>query len=111
MDKPMDEHTEHRFVVELVCGAHTILLHDEQMEAVLSGERRVIEGTVHVVDRHFFNTWWYFNDVGLGLLRVEHGEDPERTTVAWEGRIHDAYVGTQPSAPMQSMTGPLGQMG
>ncbi|MFZ4499053.1 MAG: hypothetical protein ACOYMX_05055 [Burkholderiales bacterium] len=89
----MSEHFLHRFVVDTCEGACWIVLQDEQMDAVSSGERRVVEGGPRSTPWRNRLSWWYFNDVGIGLLRVEAGGDAESATPLWEGRIHDAYVG------------------
>jgi len=89
----MPEHFVHRFAVDAPAGACWIVLKEEQMDAVLSGERRVIEGGPRSTPMRAGFSWWYFNDVGIGLLRVEAGADAQSAASLWEGRIHDAYVG------------------
>ena len=90
----MPEHVLHRFMFEPKAGhRYWVALHGEQMEAVLCGERRVVEGASRRTPWGSNPSWWYFNDVGIGLLRVEAGPDAENTTTLWEGRVHDAYRG------------------
>ncbi len=90
----MPEQLLHRFSFESKAGhRYWVALHGEQMDAVLSGERRVVEGARRRTPSGITPSWWYFNDVGLGLLRVETGPDAENTTTLWEGRAHDAYHG------------------
>jgi hypothetical protein len=84
----------HRFAFETPeDGCRWVVLHDEQMDAVLSGERRVIEGRPRQTVAGTEYIWWYFNDAGLDLLRVETGLHAAAAAPLWEGRIHDAYVG------------------
>jgi len=89
----MPDHFFHRFVIEAAGQRIPIALHQEQMDAVLSGERRVVEGMPLRIATATALVWWYFNDTGISLLRVELGTDADRADVVWEGRIHDAYVG------------------
>ncbi len=89
----MPDHLLHRFVIEAKSQHHWVALHQEQMDAVLAAERRVVEGIPRRVGTATAFVWWYFNDSGSSLLRVEMGTDADRADVVWEGRIHDAYVG------------------
>ena len=89
----MPEHFFHRFAIEVAGRRVPIALHQEQMDAILSGERRVVEGMPQRIANETAFVWWYFNDTGLGLLHVEMGSDPDHAAVVWEGRLHDAYVG------------------
>jgi len=89
----MPEHFLHRFAFESPVGRYWIVLQDEQMDAVLSGERRVVQGGPRSTPSRTAFSWWYFNDAGIGLLRVETGSDAAMAWPVWEGRIHDAYVG------------------
>ncbi|MBU3694726.1 MAG: hypothetical protein FGM40_07860 [Rhodocyclaceae bacterium] len=90
----MPKHFLHRFAFEANSRRYWIALHDEQMDAVLSGERRVVEALPRgnaAADAG--PAWWYFNDTGIALLRVEAGSSATDADPVWEGRIHDAYVG------------------
>ena len=90
----MPKHLLHRFAFESGGRRYWVALHDEQMDAVLSGERRVVEAMPRgnaAADAG--PAWWYFNDSGIGLLRVESGPSALDAWPVWEGRIHDAYVG------------------
>ncbi len=89
----MPEHFFHRFGIEADARRLWIALHQEQMDSILSGERRVVEGLPLRVGAILEYAWWYFNDSGPGLLRVEVGTDADRAATLWEGRIHDAYIG------------------
>jgi len=89
----MPEHFLHRFAVEIDGRRSWVTLHQEQMDAVLSGERRVVEANPRLGQEADKRTWWYFHDSGIGLLRVESGAAPDAAKPHWEGRVHDAYVG------------------
>jgi|GEM_PF-1244702 len=90
----MPKNLLHRFAFEAAGKRYWVTLHAEQMDAVSSGERRVIEALPRgnaAADAG--PAWWYFNDAGIGLLRVEAGASAQEATPVWEGRILDAYVG------------------
>lgn len=89
----MPEHFVHRFAIESSGQRRWVALHDEQMDAVLAGERRVVEAMPRDATGFGEYAWWYFNDSGTGLLRVESGAGGDEATPVWEGRIYDAYVG------------------
>lgn len=90
----MPKNILHRFAIEADGKRYWVTLHGEQMDAAASGERRVIEALPRgnaAADAG--PAWWYFNDAGIGLLRVEAGTSAQEATPVWEGRILEAYVG------------------
>jgi len=87
------EQYRHRFAVEVDSQRFWVTLHQEQMDAVLCGERRVVEANPRAGQEAAGRAWWYFHDSAIGLLRVEIGARADDAQPRWEGRIHDAYVG------------------
>lgn len=96
----MPKHLFHRFSVESPDRLLWVALHQEQMDAVWNGERRVSEGMPHRSGALLHYVWWYFNDNGRGSLRVEIGSDADAAVTVWEGRIQDAYTGRLCSAQL-----------
>lgn len=85
----------YRFCIPASAPAEWVLLHREQFDAVMAGERRVVEGRPRQLAGRSGIARWYFNDSGLGLLRIEREfAPPGPAEVIWEGRTHDAFCGS-----------------
>ena len=90
----MPKHLLHRFALEADGRHYWIALYEEQMDAVLAGDRRVIETPPRGPSPADAGpAWWYFNDSASGVLRVEAGTSAEEARPVWEGQLLAMYVG------------------